>query len=188
MKRYIAAVALMILSIAIGLVQGSRTEKNPGIPVLVASRGFEAGEAITEDRLEWRQITPDSSPEGAIREWSEGYVAAYPIAANSIMHVGLVRRAEDDVPERGHARTALRLTPDQALCWKLQRNEAVDVVFVDEGNRLSSIGKAVVVGWFDQQMKENENGTFLLLEAPEATVFEIVQKRDLGRIEIVKKE
>lgn len=188
MKRYVVAVALMVISIALSLMHGSKGEAVAKVPVRFAMRDIPMGESITEEQIRWKAIDPDLLPPDSDWNVEEGYVAAHPIAANTIIHRGLLRRAEEDVPKQGYARTALRLTPEQALCWKLRLDEEIDLLFVDEEGKLSPIGKATVKGWFDQQMKESESSTYLLIEAKESIALEIIKKRDLGRIEIMKKD
>lgn len=88
--------------------------------------------------------------------------------------------------EKGKALTAIKFFPDSAICWISEIGSILDVYFVDSEGTLEKLGQVRLVQVYDQKMGSEEMLFFAVVEGTEKVVSKIVQKRGLGRIEVVK--
>lgn len=100
---------------------------------------------------------------------------------------------EDYKPAEGNAATALRLLPEQALCWTFEKEEIVAVVAVSKqpiskemGNKLKEIAQVKIIAYFDQRMEDRDLMQFVMIEGEESKILEILSLRPSYNIELIK--
>lgn len=190
-KRYGLAAALLVLSIGITLVQirsieGAKRETLREVVLL--KDAVEAGTVLEARHIERGFIEHSAIPEGAFSELSQaiGKTAGIQLPARTLITESLLQGHGFFTPDPGMAMTALGLKPDEALCWQVEPGEWVDLLFVEKEGIRHHLGQAQVKGQFNRNAMESNAPAYMLIQGKRHTIEAVVEKRDAGRIEVIK--
>lgn len=190
MKRRIAVAVLLIVSALLTCFQliGENQEETEFAVSIISD--IKAGERITTAHLGMIPMPSKYLVENRPRSVEEaaGRYARVDIAGGTLVTDAFLSADDPYKIQRGRALTAIRLLPDSAICWITEIGQAVDVYFVDDLGKSAILGEVVVKKNFDPRMNEEDTLQYVVVEGDEAVVRKIVEKRAVGRLEIVKKK
>lgn len=196
MKKIALIIGLLLCSfiitgLEINKINAAKDLKQTQIVIL--NRDLKAGEVITSSDLSVVKMPSDLTGDSNFYDKFEieGNTLALDMPANTVLVKEMIIEHAFFVPESGNGITAIKLNPEEAMCWAVNTGESVIVHFVDLKGEVFEIGEVFVKGNFDQSLSQNTNHTsvpvFLLIEGKYEIVQKIIASRNLGRIEIVKK-
>lgn len=172
----------------ISILQLGTKEEIPSERVIGASVDIKRGEIITRDHLTEVEIdlknvidSYSKSPEDFLGKTAYVDIPKGALLSKSYFFDHKLR----EVP-KGRALTAIKLLPDSAICWITEPESILDVYFIDREGGVEVLGKVKLIHVYDQNMSSEDMLFYAVVEGSESVICKIVQKRALGRIEVVK--
>lgn len=186
-KNKIIILALLVSSVLFSYLQWNTREEEPLINVIGATKDILQGEQITKDHLDVIAIHPRNNLDSYSTNTEDfiGKKSKTDIPKGAMLSTHYFFDREVDVVPEGKALTAIRLLPDSAICWMTKPDSLVDVYFVDSKGEVEVLGKVRLIHVYDQNMSADDMLFYAVVEGSEAIVSKIVQKRTMGRLELV---
>jgi hypothetical protein len=192
LKRLITVGAVLLLGLVLTVIEVNwiqNEKKNDTQPVVTLTRSIEAGSTIKKSDLTVKEIDKTL--------WSDGYVSKpedvtgktvlIGMESHSIITSGSLKENAYGLPETGNAITAIKLAPEEALCWTLATGEPVNVVLVDSTLVLRDLGEVTVKGLYDNYLMDSDVPVYVLVEGKRKTIENIVSHRESGQMELLKR-
>ncbi|MBF4695469.1 SAF domain-containing protein [Fusibacter sp. Q10-2] len=107
----------------------------------------------------------------------------------SILSKQILASTVDDqtVSETDHAMTTLKVLPEAALCFRLAKGDEVFLYQVNPDNEVIDMGRVVIKAIYDNNLEGESLPTYLLIEADQNVIKDIIRFRELGRFEVIRK-
>lgn len=192
MKRIITVGAVLLLGLILTIMEINwiqKESKTDTVPVVSLTRSLEAGSTIQKNDVVIMEIDKSS--------WSEGYVSKLEdvtgktlligLESHSIINNGSLKENAYGSPDSGNAITAIKLAPEEAICWSLSTGESVNVVLVDSTLVLKDLGEVTVKGLYDNYLLDSDVPVYVLVEGKRKTIENIVSHRESGQMELLKR-
>lgn len=197
MKKIIIIVLLLLCG---GLITGfeikqiNEAQMETHVPIVILKETLEVGSILSNENLEILNIDEALAAENTFCQIDEveGKTLAITLTKGTILSSSMITEQTFFTPSKGHALTALKLSPEAVMCWEVMSGEEVELVHVSLEGQLGHIGKVVVKGYYDQEMVQKSNFTslpiFILVEGERHIIDEVIRLRDNGRIEVTKSQ
>ncbi len=179
-------VFLILLSIGLTVFQVVNNNQRE-FAVIEVFRDIKQGEVIEQGDL-GLVYRLEKAPLGAVQKTEDaiGKVALVDLSKGTLaMSSYFEMPVQSDVP-KGYAKTAIKLLPEEAICFTSDLESDVDVYFVSDGGSVEVLGEVVVKQFYDQKIETDDLLMYVVVVGKKSVVTDIVQKRALGRIELVK--
>jgi len=196
MKKIITILALIILSFSLTYYQIETIKKETlqdYKKVFVANKSIEEGDIILESDIKEATINSKWMSKDYFNDESEivGKIAVTNMTDNCVITKGSVANFEEplQLSSKANAITTLKVAPEEALCWESELGEILDLYFVNEAQECRYLGKIILKDRYDINLKQTSEKymtNYLLIEADQEIVNEIVAFREAGRFEIIK--
>lgn len=187
-KNKIIIIGLLVCSVILSFLQLSTKAEIPSVKVIGAKMDIKRGETIAQEHLTEIEIDERHRIDSYSLSLDDyvGKVSDVDIPKGALLSTSYLRtQTWKDVP-KGRALTAIKLMPDSAICWTPETESILDVYFVDPEGELEVLGKVRLLQVYDQNMGAEDMLFYAVVEGSENVIAKIVQKRALGRIEVVK--
>ncbi len=197
MKKIIIIILLLLCG---GLITGFEIKQinvaqmDTRVPIVILKETLEVGSVLSTDNLEIINVDEALAVENTFYKVDDvvGKTLAIALTKGTILSTSMITEQTFFTPSKGHALTALKLSPESIMCWEVNNGEVVELVHVSLDGELRHIGKVVVKGYYDQEMVSDSNYTslplFILVEGERHIIDEIIRSRDNGRIEVTKSQ
>ena len=108
----------------------------------------------------------------------------------SILSKQIITDRVDDqtVSEINHAMTTLKILPEEALCFRLIKGDKVSLYHTNPEGEIVEMGNVLIKGIYDANLEDAGIPVYLLIEADRKLIEDVIQFRDAGRFEVVRKE
>ncbi len=186
MKQKIVVIFFIVMSVGLTIFQMLKTEED-AIEVVGMLRDMDAGTIVTERDVGTLYVL-DSPPAGSV-ERAEDIVGK--VAIVSLKH-DVVAMPEyfdepviDEVPV-GYSKTAMKLSPDSAICFTSDLNSVVDVYFVGDKGETERLGEVEIKAFYDHKMNQEDVFMYAVVVGKTSVVRKIIKNRALGRLELLK--
>lgn len=196
MKKTGLLIALVIASILMTFYQIQYIEKEAlqaSTEVYMMKEDRVAGHIIETTDLVLGSIYEKWASDDYITDMNQvvGKTLDADVKKNTVVTSRLLRENQSELltSKTNQAITALKLLPEEALCWEVNPNEWVSLYFISGEGQLESMGQVYIKEAYDdynQPVKEKGYTTYLLIEGDKSIIEGIIQNREKGRFEIVK--
>ncbi|GAU77861.1 SAF domain-containing protein [Fusibacter sp. 3D3] len=195
MKKIIIMVCVVALSIIMTFYQ-IHIIKNQTLQsfndVVILSKSVAAGTIIKSSDLEmgkinrlWYSTDYYTKIEDVVGMYITTDFSKYSILSKQI----LTDRVDDQtVSEANHAMTTLKILPEEALCFRLKKGDQVSLYQVSEADEVTDMGNIVIKAVYDDNLEDTGLPVYLLIEADQKIIKEVIRFRRSGHFEVVRKE
>lgn len=196
MKKTFAIIGIIAMGCLLTFYQIQAIEsakKIDGLWLVKANVAMPIGHEITARDLAVTWVQKDLFSDDYYHDVDQliGKTLSAGLSKNTLLTSAFVKEVGRYQPGSGHAITALKFTPEEALCWALEIGEEVMVVQVielDNGHsKIIDLGAVEIKGIYDHYLDSGKVPTFVLVEGKGAVIKKIIEGRDAGRIELMKK-
>ncbi len=186
MKQKLIIVFLIVMSVGLTVFQLVESGQK-GVDVVCVMRDVKEGQVIEKEDVGILKSL-DSLPKGALKNPDKliGKVAVVSLSKGTVAMESYFEEVVEEDLQKGESKTAIRLTPDTAICFTSEIDSSVQVYFVGDKGELQKLGDVVLKQFYDQQMEQNDLLMYVVVEGKKSVIDKIVQKRALGRLELVK--
>lgn len=195
MKKILMAISILILSFLITFYQINKIKIETlqiFEQVVLINKNLKAGMVIKESDLEYGKINKlwHSTNYYTQKEALIGKTILIDYGKNGILSSQLVADTVDEkmLTDRKNAMTALKLLPEEALCWSVAKGDYVNIFHIDSLYEINLMGNALIKAVYDGQLDNQTIPAYILIEADSETILNIIKFRESGRFEIVRME
>lgn len=195
MKKTIVAVILLLLGSFITYFEVDRIERSKGdesVHVVVVKNNLKMGNVINVDDLQLKKIPRDLDTMYYYTNVDDivGKSVSVDLYKDIILNKQMVSDKQFHDPSIGNAITAIKMLPEEILCWEVSMGDAIVIISVSKEGVVSEIGQVVVKGVYyqnsNQEAKYDNTPIFLLVEGTKEQIKSIIKHRNNGKIEGVK--
>lgn len=194
MKRVILIGVIAALSIFMTLFQIQLIKKETlqsFKEVVILSRDIKVGEVIEDNDVEIGQINTAWFSDDYYTAKSNviGKTAVVNLSRSTILSKTLVRITvnENQLTDPEHAMTTLKIVPEEALCWSLEKGDEVELFCVSQDlDTVQDLGKIMIKAIYDDRLGDESIPVYVLIEATPEAIAEIIRQRESGRFELVR--
>ncbi|HAS72954.1 MAG TPA: hypothetical protein DCS67_02285 [Clostridiales bacterium UBA8960] len=195
MKKTIIAIILLLLGSVITYVEIERIERsknNDSVSVVVAKNDMKIGDVIQTKDLAMNMIPKDLKTMIYYSDVGEliGKSLRIDLSKDVIINEHMVKGEPFHDPGNGNAITAIKMLPEEILCWEVALGDAVSIISVSQEGNLYEIGQVIVKGVYYQngnnESKYDNAPVYLLVEGTKEQIKTIIKHRKNGKIEGVK--
>jgi len=191
-------VIILFLLLCGGLITGfeikqiKEAQMDARVPLVVLSETLEVGTLLSDSNLEIISIDKALAVENTYHQMADilGKTLAIGLTKGTILSQNMITEQTFFTPAKGHSISAIKLNPEEILCWEVRHGEEVELVHVSLEGVFKRIGKVIVKGNYDQEMMQKNNFStvpvYVLVEGESAIIETLIQLRHEGRIEVIK--
>lgn len=202
MKKIFITIILLIFTVAgmliveISIVNGN-IERVEYCDILVLEENIAKNDIIEKEDVKFQKILMGNFDDNYVTDMDE-VVGKYYLSDQS-ENFPLDKNFVSDIntllsPKDGNLITALKLNPDEALCWQLSPDEEINVMYIDneiEG-KTRIFSKIYVIDVLDSNLSNESNDQsllplYIIIEGSEKNIKDIISWKDKGRFELYKK-
>lgn len=160
--------------------------------VVILNKSIEAGTILKSSDLEMGKInTLWYSTDYYTRiEDVVGMYITTDFTKYSILSKQILASTVDDqtVSEVNHAMTTLKFLPESALCFRLTKGDEVSLYQINQDDEVTDLGSVVIKAIYDNNLEDVGLPVYLLIEADQQIIRDIIRFRESGRFEVIRKE
>ncbi len=186
MKQKIVVVFFIVMSVGLTVFQVLKTEED-AVEVVGVLRDIPAGTIVTERDVGTMYVL-DSPPSGSVRNTAEflGKVSVVALKQGVVAMPEYFEEPSLDEMPAGYSQTAMKLSPDSAMCFTSELDSEVDVYFVGSKGEIERLGEVTIKEFYDHKMNQEDVLVYVVVVGKTSIVQKIVKNRSLGRLELVK--
>lgn len=195
MKKIVAAVILLLIGVTITTIEISqinRAKQEDFVWIVAANDNLQAGYEISTKDLDLVSI-----PKVLVTQYYyssvsdlDGMILNTDVGKGVILNSQMVRDTRNGEPEKGMAITAVKLAPEEILCWEVENGDVINLVAVDPNNGLIELGAFTIRGVYYQnsnaESKYENSPVFILVEGKKEQIKSIIKHRGNRKIEGIK--
>lgn len=193
MKKLIILICVVALSIIMTFYQIHIIKKQTlqtFRDVVILSKSVEAGKRLEASDLEMGKINTlwHSSDYYTRIEDVVGMNMLTDLSKYSILSKQILSETvdEQEVSSPDHAMTTLKVLPEEALCFRFDKGEEVLLYHIDPLYVEKDLGVVMIKAIYDNNLEDTGLPVYLLIEANQEVIREIVRLRESGRFEIIR--
>lgn len=179
-----------MLSAALTIWQLSQKSEVVTESALVFARDVARGEVLQASDFVEIQVLPDTCVEGMLTSAQEaaGAYVLLDLPRGVVAIEDFFEHSLEPEIEKGYAMTAIKMSPDSAICWTSEAGSILSVCFVDDEGALTELGEVKLLDIFDQRLGKDDVPVFAVVTGKKTVIEQIVQRRTLGRLEVLIKK
>jgi len=193
MKKIVMVIGLLVFGLLLTYYEVNSiraVNENALTEVVALKKPLEAGATITLDDIKY--VLVDSTFDtGHYFEDDQDVIdkkVAVTLTEDTLLMDQFIKQEGQFSPEKNHAITSLKVLPEEFICWQVDLGDSIDLVHVSFDHEMTQLGKVVIKGIFDQNLKSHANmPTYVVIEGSFSTIEKIILLRDQGRIEAIKR-
>lgn len=195
MKKVIIAVLLLVIGAVVTTLEISQinhAKQDDRIWVVVTQNDLNAGHQISDKDIILKSIPKDLQTHDYYSDVSalNGKILKMDIGKGIIINTMMVSEQKKHEPELGKAITAIKLQPEEILCWEVVSGDVITLVAVGNENTVFELGEFTVKGVYYQnsnsESKYDDTPVYLLVEGSKDQIKSIIKLRGSGKIEGIK--
>ncbi len=195
MKKIIASILLLLIGATITTLEISainHAKEEDFVWIVATQNDLPAGYQINAKDLMLVSIPKALETQYYYSSISEleGMTLNTDVGKGVILSAQMLRNSRKHVPEKGKAITAVKLAPEEILCWQIENGDVINLVAVDVENGLIELGEFTIKGVYYQdsntESKYENSPVFILVEGKKEQIKSIIKHRGNRKIEGIK--
>jgi hypothetical protein len=191
-KKMVVIVTFALLSLAVTQYQIQKINRETlqtYEAVYIYAKDLDAGTVLSEEDIVIGKINTQWDSEAYVKEASTaiGKQLSTDVKKNALISIGSLAEVKEAMqPANGFALTAVKLTPETAVCWAFEAGDTLALYWVDDDAVATLIGNVFIKSIVSESGASKSAPVYAIVEADEVIVTKIVAMRDEGRFELVR--
>lgn len=195
MKKIIIAVILLVTGAVVTTLEISQinyAKQDDRVWVVVTQSDLNAGHQLGDKDVLLKAIPKDMQTQDYFSDALalKGKVLKMDVGKGIIINADMLSEQKRHEPEPGKAITAIKLQPEEILCWEVENGDVITLVAIGNENTVLVLGEFTVKGVYYQnsnsESKYDDTPVYLLVEGSKDQIKAVIKQRGVGKIEGIK--